>query len=227
MQSAASSSADPLLHLPPLTGQQLGRAEILYALAARDRSVVLAEYSSLYSGNFTTVARLLLEKLPPIPVTQKRSYVYDQFVFHYCFAPSGLVFLCLADKALGREGPYRFLEDVSEHWRGDASVEQQQELLKAEMERVNASDQISRVRGQLASVSDTMMENIDKIIQRQEKIELLVEKSETLDRTAATFRREAQDLRRAFWWRTVRARIYLAFFLLLLVALAVYFFRSS
>ena len=220
--------ADPLLHLPSAdpAARQMGRAEILYAMVARDRSVVLAEYSALYfHGNFTTVARLLLEKLPPLPIQQKRSYAYDQFAFHYCFARSGgLVFLCLADKTLGRDGPHRFLEEVSEQWRGDATVETQQELLKTAMERVNAGDQVSQVRAQLATISDTMMDNIDKIIQRQEKIELLVEKSDALDRTAATFRREAQDLRRAFWWRTVRFRIFMLVTFVFLCALAIHYF---
>ena len=206
----ASSSTDPLLR--PTTANPPG---ILYSLIARDRCVVV-EYSPL-AGNFTTVTRMILEKLPSIPQGQKRSYQYDQFVFHY-FAgkgsslSTGVTFLCLADKSLGRDVPYRFLEEVCSKWTPEMSAVAMQVLLKVEMERGNsrtgAVDPVSRVRAQIAEASEAMIENIDKIIQRQEKIELLVEKSSALDRTAAAFRREAVDMRRSLWWRNVRFRVY-------------------
>ena len=52
---------------------------ILYALVARKRAV-LAEHTSS-SGNFCTVTRVLLGKIPD--QDGKMSYVYDQHVFHY------------------------------------------------------------------------------------------------------------------------------------------------
>ena len=52
---------------------------ILYALISRKKSV-LAEFTSS-SGNFPTVTRVLLAKIPEND--SKMSYVYDKYVFHY------------------------------------------------------------------------------------------------------------------------------------------------
>ena len=197
-----SSSSD---YLPVANPENI--KGIVYGLVARDRFVVV-EYSPL-TGNFTTVARLILEKLPQIPIGQKRSYAYDQFIFHYYAARTGVTFLCLADKTVGRESPYRFLDEIGGRWSADMSAEIAQSLLKREMENANKSNVMARVQSQIAQVSESMVENIDKIIARQEKIELLVEKTDALDRTAAAFRREAGDLRRAVWWRSVRWKFYL------------------
>ena len=201
------------------------RAQIVYSLIARERTVV-AEFSPL-TGNFTTVARMVLEKLPAQAPGQKRSYVYDQFIFHYTTARAGLTFLCLADRALGREAPYKFLDTVSDRWSPELSTESQQQLLRQQMSAANEGDTLSRVRQQLAEVSDQMVENIDKVIARQERIELLVEKSDALDRTAAAFRREATDLRRALWWRGVRTRVYLCAVVVLFLVIAFWRYRSN
>jgi vesicle-associated membrane protein 7 len=211
--------ATPLL---PPGGQ---RAQIVYSLIARERSVVV-EYSPL-TGNFTTVARMVLEKLPALAPGHKRSYVYDQFVFHYAVARAGLTFLCLADRNLGREAPYKFLQGVGDRWTPDMSVEAQQQLLRQQMTAANEGDTLARVRQQLAEVSDQMVENIDKVIARQERIELLVEKSDALDRTAAAFRREATDLRRALWWRGVRTRVYLFAVIAFFFMIALWRYRQT
>jgi hypothetical protein len=51
---------------------------IVYALISRGKTV-LAEYTST-SGNFPTVTRVLLSKIPT--ENSKMSYVYDKFVTH-------------------------------------------------------------------------------------------------------------------------------------------------
>jgi vesicle-associated membrane protein 7 len=222
MQPPAVSSTDPLL---PQPSQQQPTAMIIYALVARDRAVV-AEFSFL-TGNFSTVARLILEKLPALPVNQKRSYSYDEHhTFHYFNARAGLTFLCLADRSLGRESPYLFLESLEEQWEPQASLENQELLIKSELETSNATSTITRVRNQISETTDQMTENIDKIMLRQEKLELLVEKSDALDRTAATFRRGAIDLRRAIWWRGVKTKIYLVGIFLFLLVLVWGYYRT-
>ena len=67
---------------------------IIYALVARG-TCVLAEFTTT-SGNFTTVTRRILEKLPQ---TSRMSYAYDGYIFHYVVV-GGLTFLCMADEAL-------------------------------------------------------------------------------------------------------------------------------
>ena len=80
---------------------------ILYALVAR-QNVVLAEYT-FTSGNFPTITRVLLGKIPP--EDGKMSYVYDQYVFHY-IVEKKLTFLCMADESFKRRVPFAFLDDV-------------------------------------------------------------------------------------------------------------------
>mmetsp|Transcript_26205 Transcript_26205/g.84746 ORF Transcript_26205/g.84746 Transcript_26205/m.84746 type:complete len:105 (+) Transcript_26205:57-371(+) len=66
---------------------------ILYALVARGNTV-LAEYT-FTSGNFPTITRVLLGKIPE--QDGKMSYVYDQYVFHYV-VENKMTFLCMADE---------------------------------------------------------------------------------------------------------------------------------
>lgn len=93
---------------------------ILYALVARKKAV-LAEYTSS-TGNFPTVTRVLLAKIPDND--SKMSYVYDKHVFHY-IVDQGITFLCMSDEATKRRITFSFLEDVKKLWRERyASVEQ-------------------------------------------------------------------------------------------------------
>ncbi|KFH17532.1 putative vesicle-associated membrane protein 712, partial [Toxoplasma gondii MAS] len=82
---------------------------LIYALAARG-SVVLAEHSDM-EGNFPTVTRLLLCKLPT-GQKEKMSYVYDRYIFHYMVV-RGITFLTMADDAAGFALPFAFLEDFA------------------------------------------------------------------------------------------------------------------
>lgn len=85
---------------------------ILYALIARKKAV-LAEYTSS-SGNFPTVTRVLLSKIPE--QDSKMSYVYDKFVFHY-IVDQGITFLCMSDESMKRRQTFAFLDDIKQHWR--------------------------------------------------------------------------------------------------------------
>jgi hypothetical protein len=85
---------------------------ILYSLVARQKSV-LAEYTSS-SGNFPTVTRVLLSKIPESD--SKMSYVYDKYVFHY-IVDQGITFLCMSDENTKRRITFAFLEDIKKCWR--------------------------------------------------------------------------------------------------------------
>jgi len=56
---------------------------IIYSLVARG-NVVLAEFATATSGNYITVSRVVLEKIPT-GQDSRESYVYDQFVVSFCF----------------------------------------------------------------------------------------------------------------------------------------------
>lgn len=93
---------------------------ILYALVAR-KKVVLAEYTAS-TGNFPTVTRVLLSKIPE--QDSKMSYVYDKHVFHY-IVDQGITFLCMSDESTKRRITFGFLEDIKKSWRDRfQSVEQ-------------------------------------------------------------------------------------------------------
>ena len=85
---------------------------ILYALVAR-KKVVLAEYTAS-TGNFPTVTRVLLSKIPE--QDSKMSYVYDKHVFHY-IVDQGITFLCMSDENTKRRITFGFLEDIKKAWR--------------------------------------------------------------------------------------------------------------
>ena len=61
------------------------------------------------AGNFPTVTRVLLGKIPPID--GKMSYVYDKHVFHY-LVEGNVTYLCMADEGMKRRIPFTFLEDI-------------------------------------------------------------------------------------------------------------------
>lgn len=73
----------------------------------------MAEFTSS-SGNFPTVTRVLLAKIPESD--SKMSYVYDNYVFHY-IVDQGITFLCMSDESTKRRITFAFLEDVKKTWR--------------------------------------------------------------------------------------------------------------
>jgi vesicle-associated membrane protein 7 len=97
---------------------------ILYALIARQKSV-LAEYTSS-SGNFPTVTRVLLAKIPP-DNDSKMSYVYDHYVFHYV-VDQGITFLCMTDESAKRRITFAFLDDIKATWRDKYNTTEQTAL---------------------------------------------------------------------------------------------------
>mgnify|MGYP002828225425 CR=1 FL=1 len=190
---------------------------ILYALVAR-QNVVLAEYT-FTSGNFPTITRVLLGKIPP--EDGKMSYVYDQYVFHY-IVEKRLTFLCMADESFKRRVPFAFLDDVKERWfatygeRGATAIafamnEDFGRTLKKQVEFYNGpeADQFATVHKKLDDVKSVMVQNIEMVLERGEKLELLVDKTDRLNATAFTFERSSRRLKEQMFWKKVK--LYLTF----------------
>jgi vesicle-associated membrane protein 7 len=200
---------------------------IVYSLVARKR-VVLAEHTSS-SGNFPTVTRVLLAKIPDSE-DGKMSYVYDQFVFHY-IVNNGMTFLCMASDDTRRRITFSFLEDVMETWRKAYSNIEQTALafslndvfgpiLKQKMDHFSNnpnSDNIAVVQARIDSVKDIMVENIDQVLQRGEKIELLVDKTEQLNATAYKFEKTSRTLKNELYWRAIRNKVIIFVIVLLVI----------
>lgn len=187
---------------------------IVYSLIARKKSV-LAEYTSS-SGNFPTVTRVLLSKIPD--QDGKMSYVYDNHVFHY-LVDEGITFLCMADEETKRRIAFGFLDDIKKTWRERfGSVEQTalafslndlfSPVLRQKMDYYTSNplvaDNIAKVQAQIDTVKDVMIENIDRVLERGEKIELLVDKTDKLNQQAFKFEKTSKSLKNALWCRKIR-----------------------
>eukprot|EP01039_Chlorochromonas_danica_P005968 gene5968-6572_t len=186
---------------------------ILYALVARKKAV-LAEYTSS-TGNFPTVTRVLLGKIPE--QDGKMSYVYDKHIFHY-LVDQGITFLCMSDENTKRRLTFSFLEEIKTLWRERfASVEQNAlpfslndlfgPILRQKIDFYNtnpSADNITRVQAQIDEVKDVMLENIDRVLERGERIELLVDKTAKLNEQAVKFEKSSRTLKRTMYWRKVR-----------------------
>jgi len=193
---------------------------IVYALVSRQKTV-LAEYTATSAtGNFPTVTRMLLAKIPTSD--GKMTYVYDDYVFHYV-VESGICYLCMSDEKNKHRGPYAFLQDIRERFLAQYGVEaalkaiafsfneEFSKVIRERMEYYNGGgsiDNIDNLRNQIDEVKDGMIQNIETVLERGEKIELLVDKTDRLNQQAFRFESTSRNLRRHLYWRRVR---YIAF----------------
>lgn len=162
---------------------------IVYALISRKKNV-LAEYTAS-TGNFPTVTRVLLSKIPE--QDSKMSYVYDKHVFHF-IVDNGVTFLCMSDEQMKRRIAFAFLEDIKTLWREKYSQIEQSAIafslnesfspiLQNRIEYFSSTthlknehgfnDNITRVQKQLDDVKDVMVENIDRVMQRGEVTQII------------------------------------------------------
>jgi len=189
---------------------------IVYALVSRQKTV-LAEYTATSAtGNFPTVTRMLLSKIPTLD--GKMTYVYDDYVFHYV-VESGICYLCMSDEKNKHRGPYAFLQDIKERFLAKYGVEAalkaiafsfNEEFSKVILERMEyyngggSIDNIDNLRNQIDEVKDGMIQNIETVLERGEKIELLVDKTDRLNQQAFRFESSSRNLRRHLYWRRIR-----------------------
>merc|ERR1712023_523922 len=124
----------------------------------------------------------ILQKLEK--TTEWKSYLYGEYAFHYIVdEPTGLWFVCMAERALGRRIPFGFLGAVQEAFKQEYSEERVsvaiayemqgdfRENLKSLMEKYNSPDvdRVASMMSKVQHINDTIMESIDKILERQEK----------------------------------------------------------
>jgi len=206
---------------------------IIYALVTRS-TAVLAEYTTTgLTGNFSTVTRVLLKKIPE--EDGKLSYIYDKYIFHYVVC-DGLTYLCMTDRDFSRNNAFQFLQDVKDRFLatyGDraktaiafAFNADFQRVLQQLMDKFNSekNDKIARVREDLDAVKDVMIKNIDKVLERGEKIELLVDKTEILDQHAFKFKKQSRSLKRELCWKNAK----LVLLILLILAVVIYIILAA
>ncbi len=79
----------------------------VYSLVARGDTVLAEQTAESVEGNFATVTRVLLKKIPTNE-DSKQSYAYDEFVFHYS-VHAGLTLLCMCEKETSSLQAFRML----------------------------------------------------------------------------------------------------------------------
>ncbi len=212
---------------------------IVYSLVARGK-IVLAEYTAT-SGNFPTITRVLLGKIPD--QNGKMSYVYDQYIFHYIIE-NHLIYMCMCDNDSKDGGqqqgkklriPFAFLETIKNDFitkygaRAQTAIafalnDEFSKTLQRQMELHNSpsADQISQVGNKIEDVKNVMVQNIELVLERGEKIELLVDKSEQLQQQAFRFHSSSRQLKNTMIWRRVQMYLLIA----LIVAIIVWIISS-
>ena len=190
------------------------------------------------TGNFPTVTRVLLSKIPDHD--GKMSYVYDNHVFHY-IVEGGICYLCMSDEKNKHRIPYAFLTDMMDRFRGRYGQEEPQTaiafsmneefspVIRERMDFYNSDgadltvDNIGAVKSQIEDVKGIMVQNIEKVLERGEKIELLVDKTDRLNQQAFRFQSSSRTLHRAMYWRKMRCYVMAG----VIAVLLVYFLAAS
>jgi len=212
---------------------------IVYALVSREKTV-LSEYTAqTATGNFPTVTRVLLAKIPQ--QDGRQTYQYDNYLFHYV-VESGICFLCMSDELNKHRIPYAFLNDMRDHFFGKYGREEplraiafayNEEFSRVIQERMDffnsdeadrSIDNIGAVKSQIDDVKGVMVQNIERVLERGEKLELLVERTDRLNQQAFRFEASSRSLRRTMRWRQIRCYVGMGvgvcFFIFILAATA-------
>eukprot|EP00549_Striatella_unipunctata_P016831 CAMPEP_0118702152 /NCGR_PEP_ID=MMETSP0800-20121206/17705_1 /TAXON_ID=210618 ORGANISM="Striatella unipunctata, Strain CCMP2910" /NCGR_SAMPLE_ID=MMETSP0800 /ASSEMBLY_ACC=CAM_ASM_000638 /LENGTH=189 /DNA_ID=CAMNT_0006603267 /DNA_START=39 /DNA_END=605 /DNA_ORIENTATION=+ len=187
---------------------------IVYALVSREKTVLAEHTATSATGNFPTVTRVLLSKIPT--TDGKMTYVYDQYVFHYV-VENGICYLCMSDELHKHRIPYAFLHDMKDRTVSRYGIdiltraiafslnEEFSPIIEERMNFYNSGDAektidtIGAVKSQIEDVKDVMVQNIEKVLERGEKIELLVDKTDRLNQQAFKFEASSRTLRRSMW----------------------------
>lgn len=199
---------------------------IIYSLISKG-ATVLAEHSNA-SGNFITLSRVIIEKIPKEDA--KLSYDYDSFIFHFV-VEGGVIYMCMTDYNFPRRIGFSFLEDIKLRFNASYSIHQINNAVAFSMNnefapflsrqmdffsRDPSVDKISHAKHQLEETKQIMVENIEKILNRSEKIDILVRQTESLDQQSVQFHKSSKSLSHRIWWKNVKLAI-LSVFLLFVV----------
>jgi len=210
---------------------------IVYTLISVGKTV-LAEYTSTSAtGNFPTVTRVLLDKIPS--QDGKMTIVYDNYVFHYV-VENGICYLCMSDELNKHRIPYAFLSDIKDRFLAQygheaplqaiafAYNEEFSRIMQDRLDFYNSPeadhsvDNIGAVKSQIEDVKGVMVQNIEKVLERGEKIELLVDKTDRLNQQAFRFESSSRRLKQAMYWRKVRCYASVAAAVIFLLVIASY-----
>ena len=161
---------------------------IIHVLIAKNIDSVLCEYTE-YQGNFTTIARVFLQKIKP---NTRQTIQYDSYQYHY-INQDNITYLCITSN-FPEDTTFAFLMDVQQQFLAqndykDIMKEQSyhfeyfQKNLKNIMDYYNKCPE-KTVQGELiknlVDAKSIAIENIEKLIDRDQKLNITVQKSDKL-----------------------------------------------
>ncbi|MES1909872.1 MAG: hypothetical protein MHM6MM_002560 [Cercozoa sp. M6MM] len=161
---------------------------ILYSLVARDTHVLAECTSSGVTGNFTQITRELLPKLQVSAAGEtRRSITSNKYNFHY-ITIDGIVYMCMADNAMGSVAPFRFLRDIADRFRSTYGERARTALafslnadfkitLRQQMDYWNSQGQdakMRRIQEDIEDAQDQVKQGIEKLLDRSQRLEILV-----------------------------------------------------
>lgn len=218
-------------------------------------STILAECTTSASSQTSSLASLILPKIDHSR-PQKLTYTHGSHHIHYISeAPSehpshnpsagGLVFLVVADSALGRRISFGFLVEVRTRFfarypadstefsdmadYGAASFNGDLRGLMVEYGTTahGRDDALTNVQREIDDVRGIMTRNIEGLLERGERIDLLVDKTDRLGGSAREFRVRSRGLKRRMWWKNVKLMGLLGFVTILIVLTIVISIKNS
>lgn len=85
----------------------------------------------------------------------------------------------------------------------------------------SGSEKVRQVQKQVGEVMGVMQSNIEKVVDRGERLEDLQDKSDTLVDTATDFNTRARRLQKKMWWKNMRMKMCVGFFIFLVILIIV------
>lgn len=208
---------------------------IVYALVSREKTVLAEHSEASATGNFPTVTRVLLSKIPS--QDGRMTYVYDNYVFHY-IVENTICYLCMSDELNKHRIPFAFLQDVKSQFTESYGLndplsaiafaynEEFSSVIEEKLNFYNSDeaeasiDNIGGLKSQIEDVKGVMVQNIERVLERGEKIELLVDKTDRLNQQAYRFQASSRSLRRTLYWRKIKTRVGLSVIIIFLIYIA-------
>lgn len=197
---------------------------------------VLCSYQ-VGANNYEAVAVSILPNIQTA-VDARTSYTSNSDVVFHVMVDNGLIYLCAADRDMGKRQPYAFLSEIKRQFMSGSLALRAQfagegelnrdfgPVLATQMERYSSGaggggDQISTLQSQVEEVKGVMTQNIERVLERGQRLEELMEKTTDLEASSSTFKKTARRVQRKMWWKNTRWTIILAVVAILIVAIII------
>lgn len=187
-------------------------------------------------NNYEAVVASILPNIQS-SIDAKTSYTSNSNVVFHVVVENGLVYLCAADKEMGKQKPYAFLNEIKRQFTSGSLALRSQfageyelnrdfgPVLESQMERFSrdgsGGDKISTLQSQVEDVKGVMTQNIERVLERGQRLEELMDKTTELEASAATFKKTSRSVRHKMWWKNTRWTIILVVVAILVVAIII------